>query len=424
MKIQYKAVGARSLTDEGDGIITALVSVTGIVDNVNDIIEPGAYAKSLSNRTPKGVWHHSWEKAVAKTLEIAELMPRDARLPKTLPNGDPWPAEAGGLLVKMQFNLKTQRGRDAYEDVLFYGDQQEWSIGYNVPQGAATVKSGKRHIKSLDLYEYSPVLFGAMSNARTTSVKSAQEAFKEIQEEKGIENAEAFLIEVKSFLGDDFDIEQKTVEPDEDGDDDGDTLFFKAAEIATEASEYKGFLSAAQSDEIETAIKALTAILQKSDEQIAPLEENQEEKVTEDETKSLASLIAPLDLGAHILAKAQQFDEASDFAIVEEMEESGEPILTAIESAIDAGGDEKALIEATQFIVDAFKGAGVDVSTEAAGTDTDASDQQAAPVDDEAGSVDDEAESGLTAQMKAHPELFKTEMKTISLDEVAAFLND
>lgn len=181
--LQYKAVPVGGVEeDEGNGVVTAIVAVTGIRDNVSDIIMPGAFQKSLSTRTPKGVWHHNITDSVSRTEEIKELAPGDPDLPEQLPNGEPWPSEAGALKVKTRFNLKTQRGRDAYEDVKFFGTDQEWSIGYNVPTGGATIdkQQGVRKIKTLDLYEYSPVLFGAMPNARTQSVKSAQQTWKTI----------------------------------------------------------------------------------------------------------------------------------------------------------------------------------------------------------------------------------------------------
>jgi phage head maturation protease len=173
--LEHKTIPSGGVQPTGEeGVVEALVSVTGIKDNVGDIIVPGAYAKTLAERTPKGVWSHDWNSPVSKVLDIKELMPGDPQLPKTLSNGDPWPAEAGGLYVKTQFNLNTQAGRDAYENVIFFGDTAEWSIGYKVPKGQATVdKTGVRHIKSLNLYEFSPVLFGAASEARSlvTSIK-------------------------------------------------------------------------------------------------------------------------------------------------------------------------------------------------------------------------------------------------------------
>lgn len=184
MELEFKTVGVQGLNveDEEKGIVTTFVSVTELRDNVKDIIHAGAYQKSLATRIPKGVWSHAWDTPVSKTLEVDELMPGSKELPKNMPNGDPWPTGAGALKVKTQFNLDTQRGREAYSDVVFFGDQQEWSIGYQVPAGGARIdkKTGIRHIDYLELYEYSPVLFGAMPAARTESVKDAQVAYKSI----------------------------------------------------------------------------------------------------------------------------------------------------------------------------------------------------------------------------------------------------
>lgn len=183
--MEFKTLDLKGLdvVDAEQGIVEAIVSVTGVVDNVNDLILPGAYAKTLAARTPKGVYSHSWTEPVSRTLDVKELMPGDPELPKTMPNGDPWPAEAGALKVKTQFNLSTQRGREAYSDVVFFGDDSAWSIGYQVPVGGAKIdqKSGVRRIADIDLYEYSPVLFGAMPLAHTTSVKKAQLAMKALQ---------------------------------------------------------------------------------------------------------------------------------------------------------------------------------------------------------------------------------------------------
>jgi len=157
----------RGLSD-ADGIVEAIVSVTNIVDSVNDVIEPGAYKNTLRKRNPKGVWSHDTNIPVAKTLKVEELMPNDERLPEDLRQQN-----AGALLVKMQFNLNTSRGRDAFYDVQFFAEEQEWSIGYSVPEGKSTTdeQTGVRFIKALELYEYSPVIFGAAPNTRTLSVK-------------------------------------------------------------------------------------------------------------------------------------------------------------------------------------------------------------------------------------------------------------
>lgn len=188
MNRQHKVVPVSGfkVLDAAQGIVEAIVSVTGVQDQVKDVIEPGAYAKTLKARTPKGAWAHDWAQPVSKTLSAVELMPGDRRLPAKTRNGDPWPAEAGGLLITTQFNLKTQRGAEAFADAEFFGDEQEWSIGYGVPIGGAKVdKSGVRTIKELDLFEYSQVLFGAMPLTSTVGVKDAQEAYRRLVEEAG-----------------------------------------------------------------------------------------------------------------------------------------------------------------------------------------------------------------------------------------------
>lgn len=164
--------------DDVTGVVEAIVSVTGLLDEDRDVIKPGAYAKTLSRRRPKGIFVHDWSKWVARTEHVEELMPGDERLPKQTKNGEPWPTEAGGLYVKARFNLGTQQGRDAFSDVKFFSQsgECEWSIGYKVPPGKSVrTKTGERHIDEVDLYEYSPVLFGAAPLSGTLSVKSARD---------------------------------------------------------------------------------------------------------------------------------------------------------------------------------------------------------------------------------------------------------
>ena len=168
--MEHKQVSVSSVRgiDDVDGIVEAIVSVTNIVDSVNDVIEPGAYKLTLKKRNPKVVWSHDTNIPVGKTLRVEELLPNDPRLPNDLIQQN-----AGALLVKMQFNLNTSRGRDAFYDVQFFGPEQEWSIGYAVPEGKYTVdsKTGIRYIKQLELFEYSPVIFGAAPSTRTLSLK-------------------------------------------------------------------------------------------------------------------------------------------------------------------------------------------------------------------------------------------------------------
>ncbi|MGC5042492.1 2'-5' RNA ligase family protein [Streptomyces albidoflavus] len=153
------------------GICRAIFAVTGVVDEVADLIVPGAFAHTLATRPVKTVWHHEWKQPIGVVLEIAEWQPGDPRF-ADIPN---WPAEAGALVATIQFNLRTSKGRDVYEQVRQWHEHGEaqFSIGYRVPPSAATKRSdGVRVIHKLDLYEVSPVLHGAHPLTRSIEVKA------------------------------------------------------------------------------------------------------------------------------------------------------------------------------------------------------------------------------------------------------------
>ncbi|WP_158716908.1 2'-5' RNA ligase family protein [Streptomyces rimosus] len=159
----------------GKGIARAIYAVTGVVDEVNDLIVPGAFARTLATRRVKTVWHHDWKDPVGTVLDVEEWKPGDPRF-ATIPGGSMWPAAAGALVATVQYNLRTIRGRDAYEQVDQWHKNNEaaFSIGYKVvPGGAAKRHDGVRVIHDLELYEISPVLHGAHPMTRSIEVKAA-----------------------------------------------------------------------------------------------------------------------------------------------------------------------------------------------------------------------------------------------------------
>jgi HK97 family phage prohead protease len=168
-----------------EGLVEAVVAVFSNVDAAREVITPGAFAKSLRAKLPKGVWGHDWSQPVARTEEARELLPGDPLLPEGL-------RDLGGLYIKGRFNLGTQRGREAYSDLAF-GIVDEFSIGYRVvrarrvteagdeveeapgapvPVGAPGEK-GVRYLDELALYEWSPVLVGMNPATALLAVKGA-----------------------------------------------------------------------------------------------------------------------------------------------------------------------------------------------------------------------------------------------------------
>ncbi|MET8696955.1 NUDIX domain-containing protein [Streptomyces bauhiniae] len=162
------------------GVGRAIYAVTGVVDEVNDLIMPGAFTKTLATRPVKTVWHHEWKEPCGVVLSVEEWLPGDKRFAE-IPD---WPAEAGALVATVSYNLRTSKGRDTYEQVKQWHERGEaaFSIGYRVPETAATKRAdGVRVIHSLDLFEVSPVLHGAHPMTRSLEIKSAAGAAPDME---------------------------------------------------------------------------------------------------------------------------------------------------------------------------------------------------------------------------------------------------
>lgn len=162
--------------DGEDGVVEAYVAVTGTRDEVGDVIEHGAFDRTLKTLRPKMCLGHDWNRPIGEPEEIRVLLPGDPDLPSETADGQPWPAEAGALYTKNRYLLGTQDGRDAYEHAKFYKGRTAYSIGYVVKRKRHGFHNGlkTRFIQDLDLYEYGPVLHGAHPLATQKSVKTGE----------------------------------------------------------------------------------------------------------------------------------------------------------------------------------------------------------------------------------------------------------
>lgn len=164
---QFKAINGAVSIDEAKGIVECFVAAFGNKDSVGDVIVSGAFDESLKRRKPRVVWGHDWNQPIGKVLEIYEVQPNDPRLPIKMKR-----AGVGGLYARVQFNLKSERGREAFANVAFFGEEQEWSIGYKTLDAVYDGPRKANILKSVELYEVSPVLHGANQLTGTISVKS------------------------------------------------------------------------------------------------------------------------------------------------------------------------------------------------------------------------------------------------------------
>ncbi|NUT90877.1 MAG: hypothetical protein HOY78_02490 [Saccharothrix sp.] len=168
------------------GVRTQIVAVTGVRDEVGDIIVPGAFRDTLAVLEPKVVLGHDWNRPVGMPEAIEELLPGDPRLPRTDRFGKPWPAKAGALFARTRYLLDTKDGHDAYQHAVFFGSKLATSIGY-VPDDEHTwhgvdPDTGKptRFLGKVALYEYGQVLHGAhplagaLADLKSAEIRSLQ----------------------------------------------------------------------------------------------------------------------------------------------------------------------------------------------------------------------------------------------------------
>lgn len=171
--IEFKAIPGQFNIDEAQGIVECFVAGIGNKDSVGDVLIPGAFTESLKRRKPRVVWGHNWNDPIGKVLEIYEVAPGDVRLPMKMKA-----AGIGGLYARVQFNLNSEKGREAFANVAFFGQEQEWSIGYKTLDAIHDSALQANILKEVELYEVSPVLHGANQLTGTISVKSDETAEK------------------------------------------------------------------------------------------------------------------------------------------------------------------------------------------------------------------------------------------------------
>ena len=159
------------------GVVEAIVAVMGNVDDGGDVIHPGAFVKTINERMGKikvldAHRTDSTSRLIGKPLEARELS--RAELPAELLQRHP--DASGGLWTKTQFLINTPEGEGVFKRIKA-GVLDEWSIGYDAldTDYSKVVKGGKeitvRNLRTIKLYEYSPVLFAMNSATATLSAK-------------------------------------------------------------------------------------------------------------------------------------------------------------------------------------------------------------------------------------------------------------
>lgn len=152
--------------DKGSGRFSGYASIFGNKDLGNDVVEKGAFAKSLRNKSTKSVkmlYQHKTDEPIGVYKKLEE--------------------DDKGLYVEGQLAMGTQRGKEVYE-LMKMGAIDGLSIGYKVDaKGYDYDERGKRRkLKEVDLMEISAVTFPMNPKARVRKVKGVENTIRDWEE--------------------------------------------------------------------------------------------------------------------------------------------------------------------------------------------------------------------------------------------------
>lgn len=164
--------------DESLGQVTAIVSVFGVIDDGRDRIYAGSFVKTISEfagRVRVLDQHNtdSTGRVLGRPIAMEEVgadeLPPEVRAK--------FPSATGGLKTVTQYNMKTQAGAEAFYRIQA-GDINEYSIGFNAldTDTELVLVDGKkitvRNIRTIKLWEFSPVIWGMNPATATVDAKA------------------------------------------------------------------------------------------------------------------------------------------------------------------------------------------------------------------------------------------------------------
>jgi uncharacterized protein len=138
----------KTLTEQGT--FTGMASVFGVTDLGGDVVEPGAFSRTLQH----------------KGGEVPILFSHDTRQPIGLGRVK---ETRSGLEISGELVLQSAKAMEAYH-LMKKGVLKGLSIGYDSIRD--TVSNGVRHLHELKLFEVSLVVFPMNESALVTAMKS------------------------------------------------------------------------------------------------------------------------------------------------------------------------------------------------------------------------------------------------------------
>lgn len=154
----FTATGVKFADDaDATGEFIAQFATLNVIDRDGDVLVPGIIAGADAGPVKVRIasWGHKWHELPVGVGEVYEA--------------------DGQLYCKGQFFMDTDGGADTYRTVKGLGDLGEWSFGFDILESENGQHDGKnvRVLKSLRIFEVSPVLQGAGIGTHTVAMKGA-----------------------------------------------------------------------------------------------------------------------------------------------------------------------------------------------------------------------------------------------------------
>jgi uncharacterized protein len=183
--MQYKSVPLALKAAPGeDGVFEGYASVFGVVDLGMDVVEKGAFTKSLGKRKAKMLWQHDTTQPIGMWETIAE--------------------DDHGLFVRGRLLPDVAKGKEALA-LLKAGAIDSMSIGYRTIEAEDATAGGRgvRKLTEVDLFEISLVTFPMLPDAKVTDVKSiaTERDFERFLRDAGYSRSEATALTLHGFKG-------------------------------------------------------------------------------------------------------------------------------------------------------------------------------------------------------------------------------
>lgn len=179
---KFHTIDLKEVSDDGE--FEGYASVFGVVDQGDDIVERGAFRRSIAEKGPsriKLLWQHNSSEPIGMWKEMRE--------------------DEKGLYVKGKLLQTITRAKETLE-LMRAGIIDGLSIGFRTIKSARDETTGIRRLLEVDLWEISVVTFPMLPVANITGVKATDLTIRDVERilrEAGVPNSFAKAVATHGY---------------------------------------------------------------------------------------------------------------------------------------------------------------------------------------------------------------------------------